>query len=41
MAAIGLTAAAAQAQTRTRLTVYTALENEQLAPFKAAAERAR
>jgi len=40
MAAIGLTAAAAQAQTRTRLTVYTALENEQLAPFKAAAERA-
>ena len=40
MAAIGLTTAAAQAQTRTRLTVYTALENEQLAPFKAAAERA-
>ncbi|MBB3898546.1 putative 2-aminoethylphosphonate ABC transporter substrate-binding protein [Roseococcus suduntuyensis] len=31
---------AAEAQNRTRLTVYTALENEQLAPFKAAAERA-
>ena len=30
----------AEAQTRTRLTVYTALENEQLAPFKAAAEAA-
>jgi iron(III) transport system substrate-binding protein len=32
--------APAEAQQRTRLTVYTALENEQLAPFKAAAERA-
>jgi len=31
---------AAEAQQRTRLTVYTALENEQLAPFKAAAEAA-
>ncbi len=30
----------AEAQQRTRLTVYTALENEQLAPFKAAAESA-
>ncbi len=30
----------AEAQQRTRLTVYTALENEQLAPFKAAAEAA-
>src|SRR5690349_3618343 len=30
----------APAQTRTRLTVYTALENEQLAPFKQAAEAA-
>jgi iron(III) transport system substrate-binding protein len=30
----------AEAQSRTRLTVYTALENEQLAPFKAAAEAA-
>jgi iron(III) transport system substrate-binding protein len=29
-----------QAQPRTRLTVYTALENEQLAPFKQAAEAA-
>jgi iron(III) transport system substrate-binding protein len=33
-------AGTADAQQRTRLTVYTALENEQLAPFKAAAERA-
>lgn len=32
--------APAEAQQRTRLTVYTALENDQLAPFKAAAERA-
>jgi iron(III) transport system substrate-binding protein len=31
---------AAEAQQRTRLTVYTALENEQLAPFKQAAEAA-
>jgi len=30
----------AEAQPRTRLTVYTALENEQLAPFKQAAEAA-
>jgi iron(III) transport system substrate-binding protein len=30
----------AEAQQRTRLTVYTALENEQLAPFKQAAEAA-
>ena len=30
----------AEAQQRTRLTVYTALENEQLAPFKQAAETA-
>jgi iron(III) transport system substrate-binding protein len=30
----------AEAQPRTRLTVYTALENEQLAPFKQAAETA-
>lgn len=30
----------AKVQTRTRLTVYTALENEQLAPFEAAAEHA-
>lgn len=35
-----LMATPAEAQQRTRLTVYTALENEQLAPFKAAAERA-
>lgn len=33
-------AGAAEAQTRTRLTVYTALETEQLAPLKAAAEAA-
>jgi len=39
IAATGLMTAA-QAQTRSRLTVYTALENEQLAPLKAAAERA-
>jgi iron(III) transport system substrate-binding protein len=32
--------APAEAQPRTRLTVYTALENEQLAPFKQAAEAA-
>jgi iron(III) transport system substrate-binding protein len=38
-AALCLFAAPAYAQ-RTRLTVYTALENEQLAPFKAAAEAA-
>jgi len=36
--ACGLAIPAAEAQQRTRLTVYTALENEQLAPFKAAAE---
>ncbi len=40
LAALTLSAGAAEAQQRTRLTVYTALENEQLAPFKAAAERA-
>jgi iron(III) transport system substrate-binding protein len=40
LAAFTLAAGAAEAQQRTRLTVYTALENEQLAPFKAAAERA-
>lgn len=40
LAALTLAAGAADAQQRTRLTVYTALENEQLAPFKAAAERA-
>ncbi|MCX8134720.1 MAG: putative 2-aminoethylphosphonate ABC transporter substrate-binding protein [Roseococcus sp.] len=40
LAALTLSAGAAEAQSRTRLTVYTALENEQLAPFKAAAERA-
>jgi iron(III) transport system substrate-binding protein len=34
------TAPMADAQQRTRLTVYTALENEQLAPFKQAAEAA-
>ncbi len=41
--ALGLAAVAgtpAEAQQRTRLTVYTALENEQLAPFKQAAEAA-
>jgi iron(III) transport system substrate-binding protein len=37
--ALGL-AMPAEAQQRTRLTVYTALENEQLAPFKQAAEAA-
>jgi iron(III) transport system substrate-binding protein len=36
---LGLVAQPAEAQ-RTRLTVYTALENEQLAPFKQAAEAA-
>jgi iron(III) transport system substrate-binding protein len=36
---LGLTLPA-EAQQRTRLTVYTALENEQLAPFKQAAEAA-
>ena len=36
----GLSALPAEAQQRTRLTVYTALENEQLAPFKQAAEAA-
>lgn len=40
LAALTVAAGAAEAQQRTRLTVYTALENEQLAPFKAAAERA-
>lgn len=40
LAALTLASGAAEAQQRTRLTVYTALENEQLAPFKAAAERA-
>jgi len=43
LAALALTCAlpfTAEAQQRTRLTVYTALENEQLAPFKAAAESA-
>jgi iron(III) transport system substrate-binding protein len=39
--ALGLAAPlAAEAQSRTRLTVYTALENEQLQPFKQAAEQA-
>jgi iron(III) transport system substrate-binding protein len=38
-AALGL-ASAAVAQGRTKLSVYTALENEQLAPFKAAIEKA-
>jgi iron(III) transport system substrate-binding protein len=41
--ALGLGLAAgqpAEAQSRTRLTVYTAIENEQLAPFKQAAEAA-
>jgi iron(III) transport system substrate-binding protein len=40
LATLTLSGGAAEAQQRTRLTVYTALENEQLAPFKAAAERA-
>lgn len=40
LAIAGLLPAAAGAQTRTRLTVYTALENEQLAPLKQAAEAA-
>ena len=31
---------AAEAQQRTRVTIYTALENEQLAPFKQAIEAA-
>src|SRR4051812_15956197 len=35
-----LAALPAGAQPRTRLTIYTALENEQLAPLKAAAEAA-
>jgi iron(III) transport system substrate-binding protein len=39
-ACAALIAPAAEAQQRTRLTVYTALENEQLAPFRAAAEAA-
>ena len=39
LAFLGL-APMAEAQQRTRLTVYTALENEQLAPFKQAAEAA-
>jgi iron(III) transport system substrate-binding protein len=38
--AVALAPTMAEAQSRTRLTVYTALENEQLAPFKATAERA-
>lgn len=38
--AAALAPSLADAPSRTRLTVYTALENEQLAPFKAAAERA-
>ena len=37
---IALAIAPAEAQQRTRLTVYTALENEQLAPLKQAAEAA-
>lgn len=40
LSAILVSALAADAQPRTRLTVYTALENEQLAPFKQAAEAA-
>src|SRR5271166_3287112 len=38
--AVCLLALPALAQTRTRLTVYTALENEQLQPYKQAAEAA-
>jgi iron(III) transport system substrate-binding protein len=37
---LGTLSAPADAQQRTRLTVYTALENEQLQPFKTAAEAA-
>lgn len=37
---LGALSIPAEAQQRTRLTVYTALENEQLAPFKTAAEAA-
>ncbi|MDB5415435.1 MAG: putative 2-aminoethylphosphonate transporter substrate-binding protein [Rubritepida sp.] len=37
---VGAIAIPAEAQQRTRLTVYTALENEQLQPFKTAAEAA-
>lgn len=41
LAAVALTLAAGSlAQSRTKLTIYSALENEQLAPFKAAIERA-
>ncbi len=40
MLACALSPLAGEAQTRTRVTVYTALENEQLAPLKAAAEAA-
>jgi iron(III) transport system substrate-binding protein len=40
LAFLALAALPAEAQQRTRLTVYTALENEQLAPFKQAAEAA-
>ena len=41
LAAVALSLAAGSfAQSRTKLTIYSALENEQLAPFKAAIERA-
>lgn len=40
VAALSVFASAALAQTRTKLTAYTALENDQLPPFKAAIEAA-
>ncbi|MBL8833260.1 MAG: putative 2-aminoethylphosphonate ABC transporter substrate-binding protein [Rhodospirillales bacterium] len=40
IAAMSLMAAGADAQQRTRITVYTAIENEQLQPFKEAFEKA-
>jgi len=40
MTALALTAGMADAQQKTRLTVYTAIENEQLQPFKDAFEKA-
>ncbi len=40
IAAMSLVAAGADAQQRTRITVYTAIENEQLQPFKDAFEKA-
>jgi iron(III) transport system substrate-binding protein len=39
-ASVALVVGTAEAQQRTRITVYTALENEQLAPYKEAFERA-